>query len=213
MSKPKVIFLDAVGTLFGVKGSVGAVYGLLAKEFGVDAPTEAINTAFYDCFKASAPLAFPNENLLNIPQKEYDWWEAIAKNTFEQVGVLDQFSDFPTFFNRLYGYFATPDPWFVYPDIFPSLEKWCLEGIELGIISNFDSRLHAVLDVLELRKFFSSVTISSAFGHAKPNPEIFTKALEKHDCSPSEAWHIGDSVEHDYNGAKAAGLKSFLIKR
>lgn len=36
MKKPKVIFLDAVGTLFGVKGSVGTVYSQIAQDFGVE---------------------------------------------------------------------------------------------------------------------------------------------------------------------------------
>ncbi|MDB9315889.1 HAD family hydrolase [Spirulina sp. CS-785/01] len=211
--KPKVIFLDAVGTLFGVKGSVGEVYGMLAQEFGVTAPIDSINTAFYDSFKASPPLAFPDIDIIEVPDQEYQWWEAIVKSTFEQVGVLDQFKDFDTFFNQLYGYFATAQPWYVYPDILPTLEKWLKEDIELGIISNFDSRLHAVLEVLELGKYFSSVTISSALGFAKPSPDIFAKALSKHHCNPDEAWHIGDSVEHDYQGAKAAGVKAFLIKR
>ncbi len=36
MEKPQVIFLDAVGTLFGVKGSVGAIYSQIAADFGVE---------------------------------------------------------------------------------------------------------------------------------------------------------------------------------
>ena len=33
---PKVIFFDAVGTLFGVKGSVGTVYKAIAKKHNVE---------------------------------------------------------------------------------------------------------------------------------------------------------------------------------
>ena len=32
---PKIIFFDAVGTLFGIKGSVGEVYKAIAKKYGL----------------------------------------------------------------------------------------------------------------------------------------------------------------------------------
>lgn len=213
MSKPKVIFLDAVGTLFGVKGGVGQVYSAIAEDFGVEAAPKDLNLAFYQCFQQSPPLTFPNAGILDIPEKEYYWWYDLVKATFDQTGALPQFEDFGAFFQHLYAHFTTADPWVVYPDIFPSLEKWRRERIELGIISNFDSRLHGLLAALGLDKFFTSITISSAAGAAKPEVKIFEIALSKHACDPKEAWHIGDSVENDYKGAKAAGLQSFLLDR
>jgi len=213
MSKPQTIFLDAVGTLFGVKHSVGAAYSAIAREFGVSVAPEPLDAAFRESFRASAPLAFPGCSIVEVPPKEYEWWQAIADATFTRVGARDRFADFDAFFNRLYGYFATPTPWVVYPDIVETLEKWRREHIELGIISNFDSRIYAVLSGLDLSDFFSSITISSLTGAAKPKPEIFAAALAKHNCPPERAWHIGDSVKEDYEGAQAAGLRPFLLKR
>jgi putative hydrolase of the HAD superfamily len=66
---------------------------------------------------------------------------------------------------------------------------------------------------LGLEYFFRSITISSHAGVAKPDPEIFQIALQKHDCSPPQAWHIGDSKKEDYQGAKTLGIEAFLIKR
>jgi putative hydrolase of the HAD superfamily len=213
MSKPKVIFLDAVGTLFGVKGGVGQVYSAIAMDFGVEVSPKDLNSAFYQCFQQAPPLAFPDTSILHIPDKEYYWWYDLAKATFEETGALPKFDDFGAFFQQLYAYFTTADPWVVYPDILPSLEKWRRERIELGIISNFDSRLHGLLGALGLDKFFTSITISSAAGAAKPESKIFEIALGKHECKAENAWHIGDSVENDYKGAKAAGLQSFLLDR
>lgn len=213
MSKPKVIFLDAVGTLFAVKGGVGQVYSAIATDFGVEVAPKDLNSAFYHCFQQVPPLAFPNVGILDIPEKEYYWWYELVKATFEETGALPQFDDFGAFFQQLYAHFTTSKPWIVYPDILPSLEKWRRERIQLGIISNFDSRLHGLIGVLGLDKFFTSITISSASGVAKPEAKIFEIALKKHDCKPGEAWHIGDSVENDYKGAKSAGLHSFLLDR
>jgi putative hydrolase of the HAD superfamily len=195
--QPKVIFLDAVGTLFGVKGSVGEAYSAIAQKFAVKVAPDLLDAAFIESFKASHPLAFPGVALAKIPELEYQWWKAIAKTTFASAGVLDRFSDFGAFFRQLYVYFATAAPWYVYPDVVPALQHWQQQGIELGIISNFDSR----------------ITISTEIGAAKPDKAIFIAALKKHNCSPQEAWHIGDSLKEDYRGARAAGLQAFSLER
>lgn len=213
MQRPKVIFLDAVGTLFGVKGSVGEVYGEMAQRFGVEVSADALNQAFLQSFSAAPPPIFPATELEKIPECEFEWWQLIALRTFQQVGVLHQFSDFSAFFAELYTHFATAEPWFVYPDVRPALEHWRQLGIELGVLSNFDSRLYLVLQALDLAQFFTSVTISTEVGAAKPDPQIFAAALNKHDCPAKAAWHIGDSFKEDYQGANAAGLRAIWLKR
>ncbi|MEW6496925.1 MAG: HAD family hydrolase [Cyanobacteriota bacterium] len=212
-NKPKVIFLDAVGTLFGVRESVGEVYSAIADKFGVTVPADTLNTAFFQAFAASEPLAFPGTELEEIPQCEFEWWRVIALRTFQQAGVLNQFPDFTEFFDELYNHFATAEPWFIYPDVLPALEVWRRSGIQLGIVSNFDSRLKFVLDALNLKDLFTSVTISTEVGFAKPDPQIFITALQKHNCAPQDAWHIGDSFKEDYQGATAAGLRAILLNR
>ncbi|MBH8572027.1 HAD family hydrolase [Nostocaceae cyanobacterium CENA369] len=213
MERPKVIFLDAVGTLFGVKGSVGEVYRQIAHEFEVEVSAETLNKTFIQSFKAAPPPIFPDAEAQDIPQREFDWWRTIALNTFESAGVIKQFSDFSAFFSELYIHFGTAEPWFVYPDVFQSLVNWQRLGIELGVLSNFDSRIYSVLQSLGLSNYFQSVTISTQARAAKPDPQIFAIALEKHNCPPSAAWHIGDSIVEDYQGAKAAGLRGIWINR
>ncbi|HYW19247.1 MAG TPA: HAD family hydrolase [Nodularia sp. (in: cyanobacteria)] len=213
MERPKVILLDAVGTLFGVKGSVGEVYRQIAQEFEVEVSAEILNRTFLQSFKASPPPIFTNAELHDIPQQEFEWWRTIAVNTFESAGVFEQFADFSSFFSELYIHFGTAEPWFVYPDVLSSLIDWQRQGIELGILSNFDSRIFSVLQSLELSSYFTSVTISTQAGAAKPDPQIFAIALEKHNCPPEAAWHIGDSIIEDYQGAKAAGLRGIWINR
>ncbi|MFN6566600.1 hydrolase [Nostoc minutum NIES-26] len=213
MERPKVIFLDAVGTLFGVKGSVGEVYSQIAQEFEVEVSAETLNKTFIQSFKAAPPPIFLDADAQDIPQREFDWWRTIALNTFESAGVIKQFSDFSAFFSELYIHFGTAEPWFVYPDVFQSLVNWQRLGIELGVLSNFDSRIYSVLQSLGLSNYFKSVTISTQARAAKPDPQIFAIALEKHDCPPQAAWHIGDSIVEDYQGAKAAGLRGIWIDR
>jgi putative hydrolase of the HAD superfamily len=213
MQQPQVIFLDAVGTLFGVRGTVGEIYGQLAWQAGITVDSVALNRAFIESFRAAPRAAFPGVHALAIPAYEFAWWQAIAARSFERVGVLNQFSDFNHFFNELFAYFATAAPWYVYTDVRQALEYWQAKGIELGVISNFDSRLYQVLEVLDLADFFATVTLSTAVGFAKPDQEIFAAALEKHHCPAAAAWHIGDSWAEDYQGALAVGLRAIWLKR
>jgi putative hydrolase of the HAD superfamily len=209
----KVIFLDAAGTLFDVRGSVGEVYGKFARSWGITVSNEDLNTAFFQSFASASPMAFPGIEAAKISELEFEWWQAVAAKAFEISGVFHLFSDFPKFFVELYAHFATAEPWFVYPDVFPALNKWQQQGIELAVVSNFDSRIYAVLKALNLAEYFTSVTISTEVGAAKPDSQIFTAALQKHNGIAEDGLHIGDSFKADYCGAKAAGLKAIWLNR
>ncbi|HAT13174.1 MAG TPA: hydrolase [Microcoleaceae bacterium UBA11344] len=209
----KVIFLDAAGTLFDVRGSVGEVYRQLANDFGVTVKSEELNAAFFQSFAEANPMTFPGIELAKIPQLEFEWWQAVCAKAFQIAGVFNQFSDFPNFFAELYAHFATAEPWFVYPDVLPALNRWQKQGIELAVVSNFDSRIYAVLKSLNLAEYFRSVTISTEVGAAKPDSQIFTVALQKHNCIAENVLHIGDSFKADYCGARSAGLNAIWLNR
>jgi putative hydrolase of the HAD superfamily len=211
--KPNVIFLDAVGTLFGVQGGVGQIYSHFAREVGVSVSAEAIDKAFIQSFRAAPRMAFPGIDRSDIPEHEYQWWRVIARQTFTNTGVIAQFNDFETFFRHLYDYFAQAGAWFVYDDVPAALAQWQSMGIKLGVISNFDSRLYPVLEALQLSHFFDSITISTEVGAAKPDAAIFTCGLLKHDCPAARAWHIGDSYDQDYQGAEAAKMHGIWLHR
>jgi len=209
----KVIFLDAAGTLFDVRGNVGQVYQKLANNFGVTVNSEELNIAFSKSFADSTPMTFPGKKASQIPQLEFEWWQSVSSKAFQIAGVYHQFSDFPHFFAELYAHFATAEPWFVYPDVLPALNRWQQQGIELAVVSNFDSRLYGVLKALNLAEYFTSVTISTEVGAAKPDSKIFTTALQKHNSIAANVVHIGDSFKADYCGAINAGLKAIWLNR
>ena len=74
MRSPQVIFVDAVGTLFGVRGSVGEQYAKIATEFNVSLDSQLINSAFYQAFQAAPKIAFPDLPQSDILTAEYQWW-------------------------------------------------------------------------------------------------------------------------------------------
>lgn len=210
---PKVVFFDAMGTLFDLKSSVGEIYQQYAARYGVRTDAELLNNAFIKSFKSAPPLGFLNTKSTEIVELEFNWWQNVVKATFSQLDLLEDFSDFTVFFADVYTYFATEDPWYVFSDTIPCLERLQVRGVELGVISNFDTRLITVLNSLNLEQFFTNITISSVAGFAKPDQNIFRIALDKHQLVAEQAWHIGDSLVEDYQGGKNVGIKSFLLNR
>lgn len=211
LNLPQLITLDAVGTLFGLRESVGTVYGRFAAAVGVQVEPAALDAAFFQAFKAAPPCAFPHLEASQRAEAELQWWQAVAADTFRRVGVLDQFADFGEFFAPVFAYYATAEPWLLYGDVLPALKDWQGQGISLMVVSNFDSRLYGVLEALGLAPFFKEVWISSEVGAAKPDRLIFEQAVAPY--AASQVWHIGDSWEDDVLGAQGAGLQAIWLRR
>ncbi|MEN9216112.1 MAG: HAD-IA family hydrolase [Gloeomargarita sp. HHBFW_bins_162] len=213
MVQPGAIFVDAVGTLFGVRGSVGQIYSECAQRYGVTVSPEALQTAFIQCFANAPPPAFPGVEPELIPQAEYEYWYRITEQTFAQAGGLAQIKDFGAFFPQVYATFATADPWELYPDTLPALRYWQAQGIPVGVISNFDGRLDSVLAALGLSDLIQTVTISSRVGAAKPEAPIFQAAWQSLGQPDFPLWHIGDSWSADVLGARAMGWRGIHLCR
>jgi putative hydrolase of the HAD superfamily len=58
-----------------------------------------------------------------------------------------------------------------------------------------------------------AVIISGEVGVAKPDPAIFFLAAERLGVVPQDAWHVGDSLSHDVEGAQAAGIPAVWLNR
>jgi putative hydrolase of the HAD superfamily len=209
----KVIFFDAVGTLFDVKGSVGEVYLSYAKKYGVPA-TEQIKKALNEAFKQTLkdmPLPiFSVDQPEKLKQCERLWWFDVVHAVFYRVGMFEGFDDF---FDEVFAAFGQSLHWELFPETREVLSQLRHQGFELGIISNFDSRFFQVSRALGLSGFFDSVTISSLVGAVKPAKKIFSHALDQHMLFPQEALHVGDHLIEDFEGARQAGLHAVLIDR
>lgn len=209
----RVVFFDAADTLFHVKGSVAEIYLRHAEEFGFTRTPEslsAIKQAFGRAFRDAPPPIFAATEPAQIKHSERLWWFDIVHNVFYRVGMFERFDDF---FERVFRVFEEPGSWQLFPETERTLAALKTQGVELGIISNFDSRLFSVMRGLGLAEAFDTVTISSLAQAAKPAPKIFQLALDKHAVEPHEALHVGDSLRDDVQGARKAGLHAVLLDR
>jgi putative hydrolase of the HAD superfamily len=100
-----------------------------------------------------------------------------------------------------------------YPEVPAVLEALRAGGARLAVVSNWDVSLHDVLERTGVRPLVDAVVISAELGAAKPDPAIFRAALGRLGAGAQGALHVGDSVEHDVAGARAAGLEAVLVVR
>jgi putative hydrolase of the HAD superfamily len=80
------------------------------------------------------------------------------------------------------------------------------------MVSNIDDdQLDHLIAVAGLRSYFDSLLSSEAVGACKPAQAIFSEALRRAGCAPSEALFVGDTLAQDIAGANRAGMRSVLI--
>ncbi|MGH9765950.1 MAG: HAD-IA family hydrolase [Blastocatellia bacterium] len=207
----KVIFFDAAGTLIETRDGVGEIYSRVAREFGFEAEPQILQQNFAHSFRRQPPLAFPagtpDAALIEL---EKGWWRILVKTVFAGLGLFPRFDEF---FDEIFERFRGREFWRVYGDVAPALTELKRQGLKLSIISNFDSRLYGVLRACELDRFFDSVHISTHVGAAKPDAAIFQAALNHYVVEARQAWHVGDSLREDVEGAMAAGVNAVLLDR
>ncbi len=84
----------------------------------------------------------------------------------------------------------------------------------VGMITNGPSRIQRdKIDRLAIADLFEVILVSEEEGVWKPDPLIFTRALDRFGVRPHAATFVGDSPEHDIAGAQAAGISSVWINR
>jgi putative hydrolase of the HAD superfamily len=100
-----------------------------------------------------------------------------------------------------------------YPEVPGTLARLGAAGARLAVVSNWDVSLHDVLERTALRSLVDAVVISAEEGVAKPEPAIFRIALARVGADGGAGMHVGDSLEADVAGARAAGLDAVLVVR
>ena len=101
----------------------------------------------------------------------------------------------------------------LFEDVRPALVRLSRGGRRLVVVSNWDASLHAVLARLGVAELLDGIITSAEAGERKPAPGIFERALAAAGVDRSRALHVGDSLEEDVVGARAARIEPVLVRR
>ena len=100
-----------------------------------------------------------------------------------------------------------------YPEVPRTLSTLRADGVRVVVVSNWDRSLHDVLAATGVAPHLDAVVTSAETGAAKPAPEIFARALSVAGAPPAAALHVGDRLDEDVAGARAAGIEPMLVVR
>jgi putative hydrolase of the HAD superfamily len=190
----KAVLLDGMGTLLRLDPPAPA----LAARLGVDLETaERAFRAEVDYYLAHQLEGSDASALADLRRRSAD---VMAKEAgVDPAGALD----------ALMGSLRFE----AFDDVAPTLMDLRERRLRLVVVSNWDWSLSDVLGGLGLLPLLDAVITSAEVGAQKPDPAIFAAGLAAAGCSAEEAVHVGDSVDNDVEGARAAGIRPLLLSR
>ena len=99
----------------------------------------------------------------------------------------------------------------IFEDVLPTFALLRERGLKIGLVSNTGRDLQKFVEHHGL--VVDAAVGSGAYGKTKPHPTIFRYALEQLGVAADEAVMVGDSLDDDVEGARAVGMRAFLIDR
>src|SRR5216110_1500909 len=120
--------------------------------------------------------------------------------------VIDALTEWRRSYNAPAGLFNVADPLAE-----PALRLARGRGLGVGVISNSNGTIRAILRTLGLLPYLDFVLDSAEVGVEKPDPRIFDLALAEARVAAREAAYVGDLYSVDVHGARAAGLDAVLL--
>jgi putative hydrolase of the HAD superfamily len=199
------VFFDAVGTLLFPTPSAPAVYADTARRYGLALAPAEVRERFVAAYRREERLDAQTD-WATSEDRERDRWRRIVAETLAGA------SDPDACYRELFAHFARPAAWRVAADAADVLTALHRRGLALGLGSNYDERLWAVFEGFrELEPLRARVLISAAVGVRKPGAGFFHAAARAAGCRAEEILFVGDDLDNDYAGARAAGLAAVLL--
>lgn len=209
------VLLDVGDTLIGPAVPFGVVYARVLASHGLELDPARLQAAILDTVAWSMREIPPGvDRYGHFPGGESEYWRHFSRRVLEQATGAEVDGNLgDRALDGLRDAFKAPSAWEVFPDVVPVLAALTARGVSLGIVSNWDSRLPAVLDMLDLSRWFAAVGVSHLEGVEKPDPRLFHVVLRRLAVDPSAALHVGDVPELDGAGARAAGVDCLIVDR
>ena len=200
---PRAVLLDALGTLVRLEPPAPRLRAELRRVAGIDVGEEAAERAF------RAEIAYYLEHHLEGRDEASlgdlrDRCAAVIAGELREHGLEPAMAR-----EALLGSLEFS----AFDDAAPALRALRDGGARLVVASNWDCSLPEVLRTAGLLGLVDEVVSSAVVRRAKPAPEVFLEALRRAGATPHEALHVGDSVENDVLGARAAGVRAVLLDR
>ena len=209
MARIRAIVFDVAGTLIYPADPVGETYAKFAYRHGVKLPPEATTNAFRLALKNGGPRP---KGTIPTNGNDREYWKHIVTASLQENKFADP-ATFETFFEEVYVHYSKPDAWGIYPEVIEVFETLRDHDVDLAVLSNWDARLHSVLDGNGLGEYLTRRFISAELGWEKPDSAIYRHVAEILRIPAGALLSVGDDPRNDVEGPKKAGWKAVQIER
>lgn len=199
------VVFDAVGTVIFADPPIHMAYHRIGRKHGSAVTPEEALRRFREAFQSRSA---PGNGILttNEDRERAFWWEVVE-------AVLPDVTDKQTCFDELHAYFARPTAWGCFVDVADTLAALHALGLKLAMASNFDVRLHSVVDGHPELASVQTRVISTEVGFKKPSPDFFRALIDRCGAEPHEILMIGDDWNDDIVAARSVGLQAIHLDR
>lgn len=213
----RLITFDFVGTLIRFRDPPVAKYVEFAAAAGIQTDYQSLQKKFYTQWRhldACHPHFGATTNTSSLL-----WWMSLVKGVFkEELGPAYQEDKMQKIASDLYSYYHSATPYLVLDDASEVLTRLRAShpALKIGLLSNFDNRLHDIVPALGLRQLVDFIVTSEDARSSKPDEKIFDYAAHKSELDhlhPSQILHVGDDMDKDYFGARRVCWNALLVDR
>lgn len=197
----RAVYFDAVGTLLFPQPSVFETYAAVARKHGSQRTLAEIKQAMRAAYHRQE-LVDRDQQWRTDEDRERERWRGVVGETMPDADVERSFAE-------LWGWFSGPEAWSVAPGTAELLRNLVDRGLVVGMASNFDARLAPITRAIpELGLLADRLVISSVVGWRKPATEFFEVVIKQSGHRADEILFVGDDLQNDYEGARAAGMQA-----
>jgi putative hydrolase of the HAD superfamily len=207
----QALLFDVGGTLIESRPSPAGVYSAVLSRRGPPVTIEEVAPAFAQVW-GEMTQAHPRglDRYHQLKGGEMEWWGEFVRRVLILVGHPTPWREA---LDELVAAFADPALWHVFPEVPEVLDSLRRRGLRLAAVSNWDSRLPALLERLGLLSYFDATLVSALEGVEKPSTAIFERAANRLGVPVAECLFVGDSPLDDIRGAESAGMRAVLVDR
>ncbi|MGV0815853.1 HAD family hydrolase [Mycolicibacterium boenickei] len=196
---------DFSGTLFRLEEQDSWFAGMAVDEQGVNGHVQA---------ELMRRLTAPTGRSVDMTDEQYRAWanrdlaphlhrEAYL-HVLRESGLADHHAE------SLYDRVIDPASWTAYPDTARVLKSLKTQGIRTAVVSNIAFDVRPAFAAIGAADDVDEFVLSFEVGVVKPDPAIFTTALERLGVPAQDTLMVGDSEEAD-GGARAVGCQFALV--
>jgi putative hydrolase of the HAD superfamily len=206
----KVVCFDAGGTILEPYPTFAEAFTRICRSHGYEVAPSEVQAVFNRQGPNVADVVRETGvvNVTTSAEASQVFWRHLYTMFLQALGIEDD-----DLRDDLLTTFSDKASYKLFPEVLDAFEELKAAGYRLGLISNFEGWLEEVLIEERAGDIFDVRVISGIEGVEKPDPEIYSLALERAGAEPQECVHVGDSIANDLEPATAVGMKAVMIDR